>query len=295
MVISLFYINFVSGLRINEVMFHPEENDNYNEWVEIYNDENEDLDLTGLNLCGKEILEGYVDRQGEMNNEDGMTLDEGNYAIITDGGSGTEVYDNYDIPQSTLSLHVDASSLCGGLSNSGDTLVLEESNGDTDEVTYEEDVEVGSSLEYINGEFLEGPLGGTPGEENSEQSDDSDEGDDNNEEGGNEDENEPGEDEDNESNDSDEEDNDENEEDEQENNNFQQLTNQANRPPETRQTNSFSEVKNKKIVLKSNSEKDKEDDEKSTLSSQEILRRGVLYSFLILMLALIALLSWKKL
>ena len=149
-------------------MYNPSQGSNfYNEWIEIFND-GSDMNLENFSLCGITLLPGYVDREGNIHNENGMVLEANSYALITDSGTGTEVYDNFNVDENALALHVDASSLCGGLTNSGETITLESNGNIIDEVTYEDSAEQGYSLKLINGNFIESSLlGGTPGSENA--------------------------------------------------------------------------------------------------------------------------------
>lgn len=116
----------VNNIIINEVMPFPAQSDNYNEWIEIYNSGFEDVDLSNYTLCGKTLIAGYINHEdGQTKAENGMMLSVGKYAIITDGGSGTEVYSNFQVNSNALALHVNASSLCGGLTNAGKNITLE--------------------------------------------------------------------------------------------------------------------------------------------------------------------------
>lgn len=166
MVISLASIG--SALRIHEIMYDPQYNENYNEWIEIYNEGSGPVDLGNYTLCEKALFPGYIDREGATHDEQGLVLAAGAYALITDGGSGSEVYDNYNVGQS-LALHVDAASICGGLANEGEAIILRGSNETIDEVTYSPDAEPGFSLEWRDGVFAPSALiDGTPGSANSE-------------------------------------------------------------------------------------------------------------------------------
>lgn len=119
-------IDFSSALRINEIMYNPNQcDDNYCEWVELYN-EGSDADITNWTLCGKKVLAGYVNRSGAVLSDETLTIPSGGYAVITDGGTGTEVYSYFSV--SGISLHVDANSTCGGLS-AGKTIFLNGSSG----------------------------------------------------------------------------------------------------------------------------------------------------------------------
>jgi hypothetical protein len=143
----IFFSNFrlaFASLIFNEIMYDPIQDDSYNEWIELYNtDPNNSINLTNLSICGTistdKIEGGYIEK-GAMtaSNNSGMILPAGGYAILTDGGSGTQVYDNFSIPSGTLALHVDGSSICGGLPNTpaspGKTISL--FGPSSDSVTY---------------------------------------------------------------------------------------------------------------------------------------------------------------
>lgn len=164
---------YAASVVISEIMYNPAQDDNYNEWIEIY--AFQDTDLTGWSLCGSQLKPGYVGRDGQVYNDSGMLIAAGQYALITDGGSGTEVYQNFSVSQDSLALHISGSSLCGGLSNSGDTVVLEASaSGVVEEITYSPEWGGngnGSSLARINlsvsgddtSNWQESAVGGSPG------------------------------------------------------------------------------------------------------------------------------------
>lgn len=166
----------VSALIINEIMYNPSSSqgdDDYNEWIEIYNDGNSDVDLSGWFLCGKEILAGYFDNtDDQIKLDSGMVLSAGSYALITEGkdDSGTEVYGNFNIDGNSLALHVDAKSLCGGLSNTaGKTVDLEDSiNSTIDSIIYDPTIGAngdGNSLQLCGSSWA--ATSPTPGSSNS--------------------------------------------------------------------------------------------------------------------------------
>jgi len=280
--------SFGFALRINEIMYNPSQGDNnYNEWIELFNDGDE-IDLEGFSICGVPLLQGYIDLNLEIHDENGFILEEDGYVIITDGGTGTEVYDNFDVDSNALALHVDAASLCGRLTNSGKEITIEEDGSLIDSVDYADDAEQGYSLEFIDGDLVESEgEGGTPGEENSQSvggDDDDDNENDNNENSGDDD------DSDDDSNDDDE-DEDDDEDDE----------------TEEEQSSSNENVKSEKILLSNQKEKivlngpsngeeqqTNEVKKSSFISKQEKLRSGVVYSFLVFAVVLIVLLSLKK-
>lgn len=123
---------------LTEIMYNPVQNENYNEWVEVCNIGGSPLDMSGWTLCGKALLPGYVNRNDTATyNDTGTALANGTCALITDGGSGTEVYVNFAVAPS-LALHTDASSICGGLKNTdNETVTLADTGGVVkDSLTY---------------------------------------------------------------------------------------------------------------------------------------------------------------
>ncbi len=160
-------------ITINEVMYNPVQNDNYNEWIEVYNPSGNSIDITtGWTLCNDRILAGYIDRNGNIYNYINSTIPANGYAVITDGNSGTDVYSNFNVSSSAIALHVDANSLCGGLTNTGGTIILKNSSRIVDSVTYSNSWGAngnGNSLERTeSGNWAESlNIGGTPGYQNS--------------------------------------------------------------------------------------------------------------------------------
>lgn len=164
------------AVRINEIMYNPLEDENYNEWVELHNPSVSAADLSGWMLCGKPLLAGFVPRCEDSScpasDERGMSIPAQGFAIVTDGGSGTDVYGNFPVDSSAVPLHVDAGSICNRLSNEGNrTLTLADSSGNViDEILYLGGaIEEGYSLERDGTGNWEESLteGGTPGTRNS--------------------------------------------------------------------------------------------------------------------------------
>jgi len=180
-----------SSIVINEIMYNPSNEqggDDYSEWIEIFNPTNESINLNSWELCGKKLLAGYINYTGG-NTGDGPYLDKGmillpkQYAIITDGKSGTKVYRYFDVSNNSLALHVNSGTLCKGtrgLKNSGETISLTDDLGNLiDSITYgdnwvadgnnktlERKDCLGNSNSSDNwGESI--PDGGTPGRLNS--------------------------------------------------------------------------------------------------------------------------------
>ena len=119
-----------ANIIINEVMYSPNQcSDNYCEWVELYNPTNQNISLINWTICGDELLSGYVNHtDSEIYLNTTMTIFPFGYVIVTDGGSGTEVYDNFSVTNESIAFHVSSSSICGVLSNTGGTINLSNGN-----------------------------------------------------------------------------------------------------------------------------------------------------------------------
>ncbi len=150
-------------------MYDPNQCSNsYCEWIELYNPSDEQVNLTNWKLCDDNLLSGYINNTDTQNYLDnGTLLNPKQYAIITDGGSGTLVYDNFDVSETALALHIEKSSLCGGLSNSKESILLINDEILIDNVTYEDSWGAngdGKSLQFFNNSWCANTP--TPGQEN---------------------------------------------------------------------------------------------------------------------------------
>jgi hypothetical protein len=110
-----------TSLLINEVMYRPLENENTNEWIELYNPTSTPIDVAGWMIADEKETDTLL---GDDVNGDGTTIiPPGGYAIITD--KGTTIYDTYTVADSALRLSVDDSTLCGyGLNNQKEKILL---------------------------------------------------------------------------------------------------------------------------------------------------------------------------
>ncbi|MDP2672242.1 MAG: lamin tail domain-containing protein [Nanoarchaeota archaeon] len=145
----------ISAVVINEIMYAPTQSEYYNEWIEIYNDGNLNIDLNNWTLCGDGLSAGYIDHaDAKLKLNNSIILPPEGYAIITDGGSGTEVYSNFIVNGNSLALHTSGSTLCGELVNSGETISLKDNSGNTiNSITYDSNIgakDDGNSLQLCN-------------------------------------------------------------------------------------------------------------------------------------------------
>ena len=114
-----------ANLIINEVMYDPEQNDNYNEWIELYNPSNQSINITGWSISdnkAEDFLEpDFIHGNGTS------AIPPHYYATIAD--FGTKIYENFSIPKNSIRLFVDDSSIGNGLSNSKDKIILKNETG----------------------------------------------------------------------------------------------------------------------------------------------------------------------
>ena len=118
---------------ITEIMADPIRDETLNEWIELYNNGTEAIDLKdwqiGDNKDNDTLEGGLYDKKGTI-------LPSQNYAIITD--DMTRVYNNFNINQNVTKLYVDGSTIGNGLRNSGETIWLYNSQGEmVNEATYD--------------------------------------------------------------------------------------------------------------------------------------------------------------
>ena len=117
----------LTTILINEVMYNPEEDDNYNEWVELFNPTNQSINVSEWSITDN-FSEDFL--EGDSDHGNGSTIiPPYGYAIIAD--HGTSIYENYSISNTTIKLYVDDLSIGNGLGNSNDKLILKNSNGTT--------------------------------------------------------------------------------------------------------------------------------------------------------------------
>lgn len=183
-----------AGLIITEIMYDPSTTqgpDSTNEWVEIYNDSCDAVDLSGWTI--QDLIEQDPILPKVVFPMDGgsAVLPPGRYALIIDG-EGSEVLTNsaWDIAPGTRIFGTDDLALGNGLNNSPETVAIRDAQGNiVDQVMYQttdtsgcgnEANGKGYSLERVD-PFGPGdcsnfrsmellaenfPIGGTPGADN---------------------------------------------------------------------------------------------------------------------------------
>ncbi|WP_456486909.1 lamin tail domain-containing protein [Candidatus Alkanophaga liquidiphilum] len=136
--------------RINEIMYDAVAPEKDNEWLELYNPNDIDIDITGWSVDGKTIDAGEVPARG--------------YVILANNATA------FIAGYGTTYLVIDLGVTSAWLNNDGDTIVLKDAAGnEIDNVTYPNVASENYTAELNGaGEWLESLVeGGTPCEVNS--------------------------------------------------------------------------------------------------------------------------------
>jgi cardiolipin synthase A/B len=107
-------------ILINEVMYDPEENDNYHEWIELYNPCSQIMNLSGWSITDN-TYQDFLEPNNDQGTHD-MLVPPKNYAIITD--QGTKIFEKYNFSDQTICFYVDDKSIGNGLGNTKDKIIL---------------------------------------------------------------------------------------------------------------------------------------------------------------------------
>ena len=128
----LFFLLILSAWKcsanviINEIMYDPQLNENYFEWIELYNPTNQSINVSSWTITDNSATDFL---EGDFDHGNGTTIIQPyGYAILTD--QDTKIYENFSIPNDTITLYVDDTSIGNGLGNSGDKLILKNETGE---------------------------------------------------------------------------------------------------------------------------------------------------------------------
>ena len=153
--------NALANLIINEIMADPISDESLNEWIELYNGADHEINLSNY-LIGDDQDNDTL--EGGLYNQEGTIIPAYGYAIITD--EATRVYNNFNVSNYAIRLYTDDSSIGGyGLSNEGDTIYLYDKNDNLiDKSAYKKTSE-DLSWAFINSTWLKAEP--TPGYNNN--------------------------------------------------------------------------------------------------------------------------------
>jgi len=140
-------------------MYRPVQNEFYNEWIELHNPSDSNISMENWSLCDDLFLKGYVKRGDVVYLNTTFEIPANGFALITDGRTGTDVYQNFNVTENAVALHVDKATLCGGLINTGEFISLKNSTlHEIDFVNYSSSMGGdgnGNTICTINGTFSE--------------------------------------------------------------------------------------------------------------------------------------------
>lgn len=136
-----------NGIIISEIMADPIADESLNEWIELYNNENKQVNVSGFIIGDDSDNDTIV---GGLYNKEGTIIPAFGYGIITD--EATRVYNNFNVSGDAIRLYIDDTSIGGyGLSNNGETIYLYGNNGNLmHKLTYNKTTE-DLSWAYLNG------------------------------------------------------------------------------------------------------------------------------------------------
>ncbi len=145
-------------LKITEVMFDPAGDDHYSEYIELFNDENTSVNISSHLLCNYSLIPGYISKDANNTITTNTTLlPPYTYALVVDGGSGSDVLEKFNTNNTTYIFHTNTSYICGkGLNNDGMNITLSLANGSVvDSVNYTAEMDVeGYSIQLCNGSWI---------------------------------------------------------------------------------------------------------------------------------------------
>ena len=140
-----------ANITINEIMADPIDDEDLNEWIELFNNNSFAVNVSGWVLGGDDDNDSI---EGGLYNGEGTIIPANGFAIITD--DKTRVYNNFNVSENAIRLYLNDSSITkNGLKNDGgDTVYLYDNNGNLiDKVTYNKTKE-DLSWAFINGSFF---------------------------------------------------------------------------------------------------------------------------------------------
>ena len=150
LLLFLVFIPNSSALIINEIMADPIADETLNEWIELYNNESKEIDVSNW-IIGDNADNDSI--EGGLYGKEGTIIKPFGFAILTD--DNTRAYNNFNVSPDAIKLYVDDSSMGNGLGNDGETIYLFDSSSNIiDKKEYNKTNE-GLSWALINGTLVQ--------------------------------------------------------------------------------------------------------------------------------------------
>jgi len=139
-----------ANVIINEIMADTLD-DQYNEWVELYNNESTSINVNNWSIGDDQ---GNYTIEGGLYDKEGTVIEPFGYAIIT--SEATRVYNNFNVSDDAMKLYVADGRIANrGLKNSGETIYLYDNNGNLIDKREYNKTTKDSSWAYLNGTLHE--------------------------------------------------------------------------------------------------------------------------------------------
>ena len=160
--IGIFLLNFYAAnaqVVINEVMSNPTQDEDLNEWIELFNNDSQAIDVKGWKISDDSEQDLLL---GGLYGDNGTIIPAFGFAIITD--YATRVYNNFNASNYAIKLYAEDDSIGNGLSNSGETLTLLDNNSNIMHSASYNNTADGNTWALYNNNWYESS--GTPGYSN---------------------------------------------------------------------------------------------------------------------------------
>ena len=145
--VFLFFIDAANGILINEIMADPVDDEDLNEWIELFNNNSFAVNVSGW-IIGDDNDNDSI--EGGLYDGEGTIIPENGFAVITD--DSTRVYNNFNVSDDAVRLYVDDSSIgSSGLKNDGETIYLYDNNGNLIDIKAYNSTDDGLSWAFVNG------------------------------------------------------------------------------------------------------------------------------------------------
>jgi len=139
-------------ILINEIMADPIDGTHLNEWIELYNNGTETINISGW-IIGDNSNNDTL--SGGFYNGEGTLIPAMGYAIVT--GSETRVYNNFNCSRQAIKLYVEDDSIgSSGLNNDGEIINLYNSSGELIDIVTYNAITGGKSWLFYNGSWWKG-------------------------------------------------------------------------------------------------------------------------------------------
>src|SRR3989344_5766826 len=120
--LAIFSNSVSADIRINEIMASPNCPDSICEWIELYNDGTNSVNISGWTISDNNSNDNMESSSGSID----ISIPGNSFALIIDGDS--RVFHNFDVGENIIWLYVDSDAIGNGLNDNGERLTLYDAN-----------------------------------------------------------------------------------------------------------------------------------------------------------------------